>query len=216
MSFRRLLVLLLLAAPLAMPLGAQAKAAPAAGDPGLDARVKAFLDRTRGQWRDLNVPYEDGQALHDLVVKYRFRRGLEIGTSTGLSAVFIGWAMSKTGGKLITIEIDERRHLEARKNLEEAGVAAYVDTRRADAHELVSTIEGPFDFVFSDADKDWYPQYFKDVDPKLRAGGCFTAHNVLNAFGGIQAFLDLVRSRKDYETEILRTSASGISVSCKR
>jgi predicted O-methyltransferase YrrM len=216
LSLRRLLILLLLAAPLAVPLGAQAKAAPPAGDPGLDARVKGFLGRTRGQWRDLNVPYEDGQALHDLVVKHRFKRGLEIGTSTGLSAVFIGWAMSKTGGKLITIEIDEGRHLEAKKNLEEAGVAAYVDARRADAHQLVKALEGPFDFVFSDADKDWYPQYFKDVDPKLQPGGCFTAHNVLNAFGGIQAFLDLVRSREDYETEILRTSASGISVSCKR
>lgn len=203
---------LLLAAPLAAPY-------PQAGDPaapGRDARVKSFLDRTRGQWRDLNVPYEDGQALHDLVVKKGFKRGLEIGTSTGLSAVWIGWAMSKTGGSLVTIEIDQGRHLVAKKNLEEAGVAAYVDARRADAHELVKTIQGPFDFVFSDADKDWYPQYFNDLDPKLQPGGCFTAHNVLNGFDGVQAFLDLVRSRADYETSILRTSASGISVSCKR
>jgi predicted O-methyltransferase YrrM len=204
--------LLLLAAPL---VASSPQAASAAPD-RLDARVKTFLDRTRGQWRDLNVPYEDGQALHDLVVKNGFKRGLEIGTSTGLSAVWIGWAMSKTGGKLVTIEIDEGRHLVARKNLEEAGVAAYVDARRADAHELVKTIEGPFDFVFSDADKDWYPQYFKDLDPKLQAGGCFTAHNVLNGFGGVLTFLELVRSRADYRTEILRTSRSGISVSCKR
>jgi predicted O-methyltransferase YrrM len=203
-------------AGLLLSAGPAALSSPRApAPPGLDARVKEFLERTKGRWHDLNVPYEDGQALHDLVVKNGFKRGLEIGTSTGLSAVWIGWAMSKTGGQLVTIEIDEGRHLAAKRNLEEAGVAAYVDARRADAHGLVKTIPGPFDFVFSDADKDWYPQYFKDLDPKLQPGGCFTAHNVLNAFSGIQAFLDLVRSRKDYLTEVLRTSGSGISVSCR-
>jgi predicted O-methyltransferase YrrM len=101
------------------------------------------------------------------------------------------------------------------KNLAEAGVAPWVDARRADAHALVKEIPGPFDFVFSDADKDWYLQYFTDLDPKLTVGGCFTAHNVLNGFGGVGAFLDAVRARPDYRTEILRTSRSGISSSCK-
>ena len=181
----------------------------------LDAQVRAFLDRTRGQWRDLNVPYEDGQALHDLVVRKGFTRGLEIGTSTGLSAVWIAWAMSKTGGRLITIEVDEARHRTALRNFEAAGVARYVDARLADAHALVKELEGPFDFVFSDADKEWYTQYFKDVDGKLVAGGCFTAHNVLDGFAGVDAFLEYVRGRPGYTTTISRTSRSGFSVSCK-
>ena len=181
----------------------------------LDARVRAFLDRTRGDWHDLNVPYEDGQALHDLVVRKGFTRGLEIGTSTGLSAVWIAWAMSRTGGKLITIEIDEARHRTALRNFEAAGVARYVDARLADAHALVKELEGPFDFVFSDADKEWYTQYFKDVDGKLVAGGCFTAHNVLDGFAGVDAFLEYVRGRPGYTTTISRTSRSGFSVSCK-
>ena len=181
----------------------------------LDAQVRAFLDRTRGDWHDLNVPYEDGQALHDLVVRKGFTRGLEIGTSTGLSAVWIAWAMSKTGGKLITVEIDEARHRTALRNFEAAGVARYVDARRADAHALVKELKGPFDFVFSDADKEWYTQYFKDVDGKLVAGGCFTAHNVLDGFAGVDAFLEYVRGRPGYTTTISRTSRSGFSVSCK-
>jgi caffeoyl-CoA O-methyltransferase len=82
----------------------------------LDARVRAFLDRSRNEWRDLNVPYEDGRVLHDLVVNKGFKRGLEIGTSTGHSGTWIAWAMSKTGGKLTTIEIDERRHRKALEN----------------------------------------------------------------------------------------------------
>jgi caffeoyl-CoA O-methyltransferase len=182
---------------------------------GLDAQVRGFLDRTRNDWHDLNVPYEDGRFLHDIVVKKGFKRGLEIGTSTGHSGIWIAWAMSKTGGKLTTIEIDERRHRIALENFKAAGVAQYVDARLADAHVLVKELPGTFDFVFSDADKDWYTQYFKDLDDKMARGGCFTAHNVLDGFAGIGAFLDYVRSRPNYETTIDRSSRSGISVSCK-
>jgi predicted O-methyltransferase YrrM len=183
--------------------------------PELDLQVRTFLDRTRNDWRDLNVPYADGQVLHDLVVAKGFKRGLEIGTSTGHSAIWIAWAMSKTGGKLVTIEIDERRHRIARKNFEAAGVAGYVDARLGDAHALVKELAGPFDFVFSDADKHWYTQYFKDLDRKLAVGGCFTAHNVLQGMSGIQEFLDYVKARPDYRTNVDRTSSAGISISCK-
>jgi len=199
------------APPLLVSARAQGK-----GGPELDARVRSFLERTRGEWRDMNVPWEDGQALHDLVLKNGFTRGVEIGTSTGHSAIWIAWAMSKTGGKLVTIEIDEGRRQIAQKNFEAAGVAPWVEARLADAHQLVRELPGPFDFVFSDADKEWYTQYFKDLDPKLVASGCFTAHNVLDGFAGVEAFVDHVRSRPDYRTEILRTSRSGISVSCKK
>src|SRR5690606_28580004 len=88
---------------------------PAAGarqQPGanLDATVRAFLDARRGTWRDLNVPESDGQLLHDLIVKHKFTRALEIGTSTGHSGIWIAWALAKTGGRLTTLEIDPERH----------------------------------------------------------------------------------------------------------
>ena len=181
-----------------------------------DARVRAFLERSRDSWHDLNVPYEDGQVLHDLVVRKGFTRGLEIGTSTGHSGTWIAWAMSRTGGKLTTIEIDADRHRQALAHFREAGIDAFVDARLGDAHDLVRQLPGPWDFVFSDADKEWYTQYFKDVDPRLASGGCFTAHNVLDPFAGIAAFLDDVRARPNYETTIDRTSRSGIYISCKR
>jgi predicted O-methyltransferase YrrM len=146
--------------------------------PAPDARVKAFLEEQEYRWRDMNVPSRDGQFLHDLIVGHKYRRALEIGTSTGHSAIWIAWALSKTGGKLVTIEIDEERHREALANFEEAGVAAYIDARLADAHDLVREIEGPFDFVFSDADKAWHRQYFVDLAPKVAPGGCYVTHNV--------------------------------------
>jgi caffeoyl-CoA O-methyltransferase len=149
----------------------------------LDARVKAFLAQRASQWHDMNVPEADGQQLHDLIAKGGYRRGLEIGTSTGRSGIWMAWALAKTGGRLITIDIDPGRHAQAVRNFQDAGVSAFIDARLADAHDLVPMLDGPFDFVFVDADKEWYTAYAKAVIPKLVVGGCLAAHNVYPAGG---------------------------------
>src|SRR5690606_36261341 len=115
----------------------------------LDLRVEKFLASRKGTWRDLNVHEVDGRTLRDLIVERGFKNALEIGTSTGHSAIWIAWGLSKTGGKLTTIEIDPKRHAIALKNFEEAGLSDYIDARLADAHELVPTLKQPYDFVFS-------------------------------------------------------------------
>ncbi|MFQ5753450.1 MAG: O-methyltransferase, partial [bacterium] len=171
-------------------------------NPELDAKVKKFLDSHANQWHDMNVPTLDGQLLHDLIIKNKYKNAREIGTSTGHSAIWIAWALSKTGGKLSTIEINEWRYKEALANFKEAGLSGYIDARLADAHKLVPELKGPFDFVFSNADKGWYKNYFVAVSPKLKVGGCFTAHNVsgrrrrrgFGRGGGTQEFLEYVES----------------------
>lgn len=188
--------------------------AQAGNNSDIDTKVKKFLETHKSEWRDLNVPYEDGQVLHDLIVKNNYKHAVEIGTSTGHSAIWIAWALSKTGGKLITIEIDEERHQQALKNFKEAGLEAIIDARLADAHQLVKELEGPIDFVFSDADKNWYIQYFKDIHPKLTKGGCFTAHNV--TMRGLKDFVAFVKAHPDYNTTIDTTSRAGISISYKK
>jgi len=193
-----------------------ANAQPAKNQKELDEKVQAFLVKNKSKWRDLNVPYEDGQVLHDLIVKHKYTSALEIGTSTGHSTIWIAWALSKTGGKLITIEIDEERHKEAIENLKAVGLLDYVDARLANAHDLVKQLNGPFDFVFSDADKNWYTQYFKDIQNKLSTGACFTAHNVNNNFSGINEFMEYVRGQKNFETTIVGSRGEGISLSYKK
>ena len=93
---------------LALPAAAPAQTS----DTG--AQAKTFLDKNRNNWTSginyWNVPYEDGQILHDLIVKGGFKNILEIGTSTGHSTVWLAWAAAKTGGRVTTIEIDQRRH----------------------------------------------------------------------------------------------------------
>ncbi|NLV18290.1 MAG: methyltransferase [Bacteroidetes bacterium] len=188
-------------------------------DSQLDNRVREFLRSQR--WYDMNIPSVDGQLLYDIIIKNNYTSALEIGTSTGHSGIWIAWALSKTGGKLITLEIDEGRYREALENFREAGLSEYIDARLADAHEMVKELEGPFDFVFSDADKNWYKNYFIDIDPKLKVGGCFTAHNIAEigrgygGYGGQADFLRYVRSLPNYETS-LNTRGGGVSVSYKK
>lgn len=189
---------------------------------GLDARIQKFLDENRGQWRDMNVPAVDGQTLHDLIVKHKYTRALEIGTSTGHSGIWMAWALSKTGGKLITIDIDEGRHREALKNFGAAGVSKFVDARLGDAHTIVPALEGPFDFVFSDADKDWYKNYLVAVLPKLTVGGCYTTHNVSDGSGrgrgrgrGRDDYYEFLLAQPNLETTV-DNRGGGLAISYKR
>ena len=191
-----------------------------AEDQSLDDRVRNFLDGHRHNWRDMNVPEADGKVLYDLIIKHKYKKALEIGTSTGHSGIWIAWALSKTGGKLITVEINEGRYKQALANFEEAGLSDYIDARLADAHELVPKLKGPFDFVFCDADKGWYKNYLMAVLPKLEVGGCYTAHNVSGRgrgrMRGIGEFVDYLESLPNIETTYDDSSWSGMSISYKK
>jgi caffeoyl-CoA O-methyltransferase len=196
----------------------------------IDNRVRNFLSETRGTWRDLNVPEVDWHALHDIVLEHKYKDALEIGTSTGYSGIWIAWALSKTGGKLITIEIDKSRHEEAVANFHAAGLEKYVDARLGDAHQIVPSLKGPFDFVFCDADKEWYKNYLSATVDKIRPGGCFAAHNVFEGsqrgfFGGrgrgrggmTGDYLAFARSFDILDTKVLDIRGTGgIAVSYKK
>lgn len=205
-----------------VPLVATAQSQETTAQEALDRRVRDFLDNARWGRGNMNVPEVDGQKLYDLIVENGYSRAVEVGTSTGHSTVWMAWALSKTGGRLLTIEIDERRHREALANLEEAGLAEYVDARLADAHDLVPELEGPFDFAFVDADKDWYAQYFQWLLPEIEVGGCFTAHNVSESrgrsgrgIGGTGAFVRELLATEGLDTTFF-TRGGGLSISYKR
>ena len=212
MQIRNWYSVLLLIALVAYPvMGQQSKQTE------IDKQVQSFLNSRYGQWHDMNVPYSDGQLLYDLIVKNNYTSALEIGTSTGHSTIWMAWALSKTGGKLITIEIDEARYKEALNNFEVAGVSGIIDARLANAHELVPQLEGHFDFVFSDADKSWYKNYFLAVDPKLKINGCYTSHNVSDRPGNRwnSDYLQFLKQLPNYVTTV-DDSGGGLAISYKR
>ncbi len=183
----------------------------------VDKKVEAFLDKHSRQWYDMNVPASDGKLLFDLILENNYRHAVEIGTSTGHSGIWMAWALSKTGGTLITLEIDETRYREAVENFREAGVDHIIDARLTNAHEIVPQLKGPIDFVFSDADKSWYQRYFLTIDPKLRVGGCFTTHNVSDRPGvrWNRDYLEFLLNLDHYETTV-NNKGGGMAISFKK
>ena len=182
----------------------------------LDKKIKSFLEENANNWKDMNVTLADGKKLYDLIIKNNYKNAVEIGTSTGHSAIWIAWALSKTGGKLITIEINKNRFLQAKANFRKAGVYKFIDMRLGDAHEIVPGLPGKYDFVFCDADQFWYEKYFQALDPKLIPGACYVAHNTNMRVSGIAEFLDDIESKDNYTTTFDKTSRSGLSISYKK
>ena len=111
---------------------------------------------------------------------------LEIGMSAGYSTIWFAEAISKkTGGKIITIDQDKKKIEWAKRNFEDAGLSDLIDIRHGDALEVLLDIKNEsnssesFDFVFIDADKERYIQYFDIILPMVKPGGLIGADNIL-------------------------------------
>lgn len=103
---------------------------------------------------------------------------LEIGTYTGYSAICLAEGLVP-GGLLHTIDVDESLKPVVETYIEKAGFTDRIRTYFGNALDIVPTLEGPFDMVFIDADKQNYSRYFDLVFPKVRTGGIILADNVL-------------------------------------
>jgi caffeoyl-CoA O-methyltransferase len=113
----------------------------------------------------------------------------------------MGLALEETGGRLTTIEIDAMRFDLARKHVSEAALSPRVTLIKGDAHAEVSTLGGPFDFVFLDADKEGQVDYFNALYPrKLAPGGILAVHNAIRQAGAMRDYLDLVRKHPGFDT----------------
>jgi len=120
-----------------------------------------------------------GRMLFILASCIRAKRILEIGTAIGYSAVWLGFAVKRHKGKVITIEIDSSRAEEARSNVYSAGLSEYVEVIVGDARDVIPTLTGRFDMVFIDDSKENYPLYFELCYPRLRKNGLIVADNAL-------------------------------------
>lgn len=103
---------------------------------------------------------------------------LEIGTYTGYSALCLCEGL-QPGGKLITIDRNEELEGRLRGYFSEAGLGSTVDLRIGDAMKILCDLDGEFDLVFIDADKENYSNYYDLVIDKVPAGGYILADNVL-------------------------------------
>jgi predicted O-methyltransferase YrrM len=163
----------------------------------------------------MNVPKEDGRLLRLLTEATDAQHVVEIGTSNGYSAIWIGLALRSTGGKLTTFEIDERRAGLARNNFKRAGLEELITLVFGDAHEKIAGIKEPIDILFLDAEKEGYLDYMEKLLPLVRPGGLVLAHN-MHPSAPYPKFLKAYTSNPDLETIFLNTHAAGIGVALKK
>ena len=103
---------------------------------------------------------------------------LEIGTYTGYSALCLAEGL-QADGQIDTIDINEELTDMQRKYFDVSGYGKHIVQHLGNAAEIIPAIEGTFDFVFIDADKEQYPLYFDLIVDRVRSGGLIIAYNVL-------------------------------------
>ncbi len=169
------------------------------------AQIRPLLEKMESEgYRFWSVPRKDGEFLHFWVKATRAKNVLELGTSHGYSAIWIGLGLEETGGRLTTIEVDKKRHDLARRHVSQAGLSHRVILIGADAHKELAKIEGPFDFVFMDADKEGQPDYFNKLYPKkLLPGGTIAVHNAIRQASSMRDYLEMIRKHPDFDTVTL-------------
>ncbi|HTV03073.1 MAG TPA: class I SAM-dependent methyltransferase, partial [Luteitalea sp.] len=150
----------------------------------MEADLATLLDRIRREGvehdaatpdrrdRYRNLEPDSGAFLNVLVRAIGAHAALELGTSTGYSTLCIADALRTTGGRLLTVDVDEGRSARALEHLREAGLESVVDVRVADAGvTLQQQLDASLDFVFLDAERDQYVAYWPHLRRTLRPGG---------------------------------------------
>jgi caffeoyl-CoA O-methyltransferase len=120
----------------------------------------------------------EGRFLEMLVHATQARSVLEIGTFTGYSSIAMAAALPP-GGRIITCDVNEEHIDVARRHIEASGNAGRITVEPGPALGTIERLEGPFDLVFIDADKESYLDYFEATLPKLAPHGLVVADNTL-------------------------------------
>lgn len=130
----------------------------------------------------INVAANQGKMLMLLAKMQKSMRILEIGTLGGYSTIWLARALPQ-GGKLITLEYEQKHADVARENIEDAGLAEKVEIIVGAASETLATLVNdgcaPFDFIFIDADKPGYADYFMWSMKLSKSGTVIVADNVV-------------------------------------
>jgi predicted O-methyltransferase YrrM len=151
-------------------------------------REPAILRRLREETAPLphsvmQTAPEQGQFMALLLQLIGAVNTIELGVYTGYSSLWTALALPPQG-RIIACDINEEWTSMARRYWQEAGVAQKIDLRLAPAVETLDALlkegkRGSFDFVFIDADKEYYDAYYERCLELLRPGGLIAVDNVL-------------------------------------
>jgi predicted O-methyltransferase YrrM len=156
-------------------------------DPELDAVLEASV---AAGLPPISVTPAQGKLLHLLVRTQGARRILEIGTLAGYSTIWLARALPPDG-RVITLESDPAHASIARANFARAGLTDRIDVRLGAALDTLPRLaergEGPFDFIFIDADRQNLSEYFDWALRLSRRGSVILVDNVVRKGGVIDA-----------------------------
>ncbi len=186
--------------------------------------VKLHLDEgiiaARADALSRGIPVADDETLNFLLVllqSLRPKRILEVGTAVGLS----GAAMLSVlpDAKLTTMELEEERYLEAKRNFAHFGVADRVTAYLGDAAEILAMTDGEYDFVFLDGPKAQYEKYLFDIKRLMKKGGVLFSDDVLlygwvsgaeptpqkrqSIVDKIRSYLSVLTADRDFSTSVI-------------
>ena len=176
-----------------------------------EKKILGILDDILARQRYRNVPPQDGRLLRILTESMNAKNVVEIGTSTGYSAIWFGLALQKTSGTLTTFEIDAQRAATARANFKRAGMADIITLIEGNAHNEVKKVKDPIDILFLDADKQGYVDYLNKLMPLIRPGGLVIAHNITPGMADPK-YIEAITTNPDLETVV----RSGVSITIKK
>lgn len=151
--------------------------------------------------RTRNVERETGRFLNLLVRSLGARSIVEIGSSNGVSTIWLASAIVGTGGTVTGTEIIPERAAEANANLDAAGLTSLARVLAGEAQTIASNLPGPFDLVFIDAEKNDYVDHFLAVIDRVRIGGVIVADNVVSH--DLSTYQEMLRARSDVATVTL-------------
>ena len=187
------------------------------------------ISRRRAEALARGIPVADDETLNFLLLMLRATKAekiLEIGTAVGLSG--ISMLLERPTARLTTIELEEERYVEAKKNFSDFEVNSRVNAYLGDAGEILAMMDGGFDFVFLDGPKAQYEKYLFDLKRLMKKGAILFADDVLlygwvsgeeptpqkrhSIVDKIRSYLDVVTADKDFITSVLNVG-DGVALS---
>jgi predicted O-methyltransferase YrrM len=146
----------------------------------VEERMDALAEETRSTLRAPGMlsGAVEGRLLEMLVFATGARQVLEFGTYSGYSSLSMARALPPDG-RIFTLEVDEEHAAFAQRHIDASPFADRIEVMLGPALESVERLDGPFDLVFIDADKENYARYYEAVLPKLAPRGLIAVDNTL-------------------------------------
>jgi predicted O-methyltransferase YrrM len=135
-----------------------------------------------------------------LAISNKAKSIMEVGSGLGYSTLWLAYAASVTGGKVITCEIDPAKAAETRANLAKANLAGSVEVLAGDARELLRQRSEPVDLLFIDGEYGQYETYFDVVYKRMNIGSMVVADKVVAHENDLAEYTTYVQNHPNLES----------------